>query len=262
MEGHVIFDDDYDLSHDNFVFTDSHQQKNKNKNNSNVLLGLVNPYEMYFRDVRPYHFRDARLYDPDITEQGWCIPSRTARQKYQRWLKSVRKNPGWETFRRRMCSILEEEEGVDQDGNIYTMFVKKLIPLTKLTDEEVWKRYNGDMIVRKLPVYEKKSIVSVPRNDSGQHKKNRALPQSRDKGVSIDDENFRPKMFTEKMGREISQIRSGLGLTQADLGKKINVDSNTIRNIEIGGIQTFNPEDSMVRALAKALGISSIKYQE
>ena len=69
-------------------------------------------------------------------------------------------------------------------------------------------------------------------------------------------------MFTDKMGKEISRIRNNLGITQVDLGKKINVDAGTIRDIELGGLITFNSEDVMVKSLAKALGLPSIKYQE
>lgn len=263
MEGQVIFDSDYDydLTQNNIVFSKPQKKKQQNVNLRSK-KGLINPYMMNHSQVRLGHFCDARLYDSDITEPGWSIPKRIAKQKYQKWINSVRKNPGWENFRRKFCPILEEEEGIDQEGNIYTTMVRKHIPMNKLTDDEVWKRFNGDVIVRKLPVIEKKTIELMSRKDLTRNKKSHVLPQSRDKGIDISDEDFRPKMFTEKMGREISQIRTKLGLTQSDLGKKINVESNTIKNIEIGGIVTFNPEDAMVRALARALDVPSIKYQE
>jgi DNA-binding XRE family transcriptional regulator len=255
-EGQVIFDDEYELTQSDVVYTKKQRTKINNKK------GLVNPYTMDRPKVRPYHFRDARLYDPDINEAGWRIPSHRARRKYQKWLSSVRQNSGWENFRRRFCSILDEEERVDNEGNIYTIFVRKQIPLNNLTDDEVWKRYNGDVIVRKIPEASKHWVKMDQHKNINQNKNSKPLPQSRDKGVKITDDEFRPKMFTEKMGKDIAQIRNNLGLTQSDLGKKINVDSNTIKNIEIGGVVTFNAEDSMVRTLAKVLGLSTIKYQE
>ncbi|XWV25922.1 helix-turn-helix XRE-family like protein [Tupanvirus soda lake] len=231
MEAHVIFDDDNTLYDSLDVEVEVEQRAPKSRKNRK---GFSNPYHMNRNNVRMYHFRDARIYDPNITEPGWEVPPYVARAKYQNWLRGVRKTPGWENFRRPLREVTTEVE--DDDGNVF--IIRKLVPIRERT---------GDM---------------VRRQNAGTNRKPRLMPQSRDKGVKVDDENFRPKMFTESMGKEISRLRHDLGMTQSELGKKINVDAGTIRNIELGGIVTFNAEDTMVKSLAKALGLTTIKYQE
>ena len=188
------------------------------------------PYSMNRYHVRMHHFKDARVYDYDFEESGWQVQRWYARQMYNRWLRSIRKNFGWENFRRPVREIFEEQ---GEDGD--TIVIRKLVPI--------------------------REFQQVPKYNSGKNKKS-SLAQSREKGVRPDDENFRGKMFTEKMGKEISRLRNQFGMTQAELGKKINVDANTVRDIEHGGLITFNSEDVMVRSLANALGLQSIRYQE
>lgn len=224
-------DIEYNESHDHdqeliLTIEETHHSSKKNDN-------FPNPYRMNRRDVRISHFKDARIYDSDINEPGWQIPTWVARKKYRQWLRSIRKIPGWEGFRRAPREIIQIIE--DEEGNTYV--IRKLVP---------YKVYGP----------------ATHHKEAGKNSNKRLMPQSKDKGVRYDDENFRPKMFTEKMGREISQLRTSLDLTQAELGKKINVDANMIRNIELGGLITFNSEDMMVKNLAKALGIPSIKYRE
>ncbi|XWV24682.1 helix-turn-helix XRE-family like protein [Tupanvirus deep ocean] len=232
MQAHVIFDEDNNgLDNSLDVEVEFEQKPTKSRKNKK---GFHNPYHMNRNQVRMYHFRDARIYDHDINEPGWEVPAYVARAKYQQWLRGVRKTPGWENFRRPLREVTQEVE--DGDGNVF--IIRKLVPLRERT---------GDM---------------VRRPNAGTNHKQRLMPQSRDKGVKVDDENFRPKMFTECMGKEISRLRHELGMTQAELGKKVNVDVATIRNIELGGIVTFNSEDTMVKSLAKVFGLTTIKYQE
>ncbi|AGC02124.1 Helix-turn-helix XRE-family like protein [Acanthamoeba polyphaga moumouvirus] len=195
----------------------------------------LNPYKMNPHDVRIYHFKDARLYDNSIrnTDASWEVQDWYARRKYNKWLRAVRRQEGWEGFRRPPIEIMQEVE--DEDGNI--IILRKKVPFRKT-----------------LP------RVVVAKDTS--RNRSKYLPQSKEKGVKVDDTNFRPRMFTEKMGREICNLRNKLGLTQADLAKKINIDVNMIRNIEMGGLISFNSQDPMVRSLAKVLGVPSIKYQE
>lgn len=203
--------------------------------------GIRNPYDMKIEHVKPKHFIDARLYDHQLTENGfytqlfndtgdtrgrWYVSSRQAHNKYRQWLRNVRNYPGNELFRR----VLKEIEYLEQDSNGEHHITKKMVPLYPINKPRVNRPYY--------------------------------LPQSKDKGVSVDDIEYVPRLFTERMGREISSLRNNLGMTQSELAKKINIDVPMIRNIEIGGIVTFNPNDKLVRLLATVLKVSSIKYQE
>lgn len=198
-------------------------------NNQDIPL---DPYHMNRYHVRMHHFQDARIYDRQIKQAGWTIQRNIIRKKYNQWLRSIRSLRGWEDFRRVHREVVERIQG--DDGNVY--FVRH--------------------VVQSPPVNREKSLL--PKNN----KRNKDLPPSTENGINISDENYRPKMFTMKMGQEISRIRTNLGLTQAELAKKINVDANMIRNIEVGGLITFNPKDNMVKSLARALNIPSIVYQE
>ena len=162
MQGQVIFSDEYDLLQDDITVEKS---QHKTKKRVSHKKGLQNPYIMNRHQVRPRHFRDARLYNPDINEPGWEIQRRPARLRYRRWVESVRKNPGWEGFNRRPCSIKQEIEEVDSEGNTYTMFVWKIIPMSQLTDEEVHRRFNGGIVVRTLPVINTEKDTVVPRKE-------------------------------------------------------------------------------------------------
>jgi ribosome-binding protein aMBF1 (putative translation factor) len=238
IPGSVIFANENNF--DNDLDADLDLDVEYESQNQNKTKGYPNPYTMYRHNVRPCHFAEARLYDLDISQAGWQISHRKARREYRKWLLSVRRIPGWENFRRTLCEI--EEEMTDDDGNIY--IIRKLVPVRDRTRQFIHRQ----------------NITSNLTNNP--NRRTRLLPQSRDKGVKITDENFRPRMFTEKMGREISQIRNNLGLTQADLARKINVDAHTIRDIELGGLITFNSEDVLVKELATTLGMPSIKYLE
>jgi DNA-binding XRE family transcriptional regulator len=190
---------------------------------------MVDPYQLNRFEVHTSHFIDARLYDTDV-EPGYEVQPFFAKKKYRRWLKIVRRNNSWERFRRPEHVLREE---FDNHVIIRPTAIAK-------TTSEVTSKYPAGKINRKYNL----------------------LPQSRDKGITVEDENFRGKMFTIKMGKEIAFARTELGMTQLDLGKKINISANVVRNIEHGDLVTFNSENPMVKNLAKALGLPSIKYQE
>ncbi len=208
----------------------------ENQENPNI---FINPFKSNPHNVTLSSFRDARIYDlqirdrPDKYGSGWEVQRSYARKRYGRWMRTVRKNPGFENFRRQPIEVLQTVE--DEFGNVY-------------------------VIRRKINFRAKLPQNMVRRNDGGKNRVN-FTAQSVQKGINVDDQDFRPKMFTPKMGREISALRNKLGLTQTDLGKRINVDANVIRNIETGDLVAFNVQDPMVRSLAYALGIRTIKYQ-
>lgn len=232
--------------------------------------GPTNPYHMNRHKVRMFHFKDARLYDQELNDPqygtGWEVQSWYARKKYIDWIHSVRKIAGWEGFRRTPREIFEAVE--DEDGNKY--IIHKLVPyrvpglpLGKIVVLSVRQMTDdGSVVIRKGS--KKGPKMLVPKRDAGRNTNNsrNMTAQSRVKGARPDDEDFRGKMFTKKMGKEIEQLRHQMKLTQAELGKLINVDANTIRDIELGDIVPFNSENVMVKALARVLGLPSIKFQE
>lgn len=190
-----------------------------------------NPYRMNPYDVRKKYFREARLYDSDITEPGWRIPTYMANRKYRRWLRKVRREPGMRYFRRPMNT--HDEEETDENEEIKA---PSSAPRPSNNSQSLFQR--------------------------GKKRNVRLLPQSRVKGAKPGDEDFKPKMFTTKMGAYISALRQQNNMTQVELARKLNVDAATIRNIEKGNLVTFNSEDVMVKEMAKILGVPSIKYME
>ncbi|BCS83361.1 putative HTH-type transcriptional regulator [Cotonvirus japonicus] len=200
---------------------------------------FVSPYSRDPNNVRLADFTDARIYDHQLREKtslgsGWQIQRSTARKRYSKWLRTVRRKQGWENFRRAPIEVVQHVE--DEYGNVYVIrkkinFNKRLPTETVLRKNAGKNRYTGNV-------------------------------QSKDKGVSVDDQDFRPRMFTPKMGREISALRNKLGLNQAELGTKLNIDANTVKSIETGNLVSFNSEDPLVRNMARILGVPSIRYQD
>jgi ribosome-binding protein aMBF1 (putative translation factor) len=200
---------------------------NTDEHDKSVGQKFFDPYRMNWNSVKICHFRDARIYDPQIREPGWQVQYWYAKKKYLEWLGSIRKIHGWEGFRRAPIEVTQEI--TNNDGNTYVL--KSLVP------------YN----------ISKKTKRNTPKY----------LPAiSKVKGVNYDDDSFRPKMFTRRMGIEISKRRNKLGLTQVDLAQRMNVSVNLIRQIEMGGLVGFNPDSILVKSLAKVLNIPSIKYIE
>lgn len=191
--------------------------------------GFVDPYYINIHSVKPFHFRDARIYDPEIKESGWQISARSAQKKYRNWLTNVRSRDGFYLFRR----IIYEPRDISTNDN----------------DSVVFRSHNNN-----------NNMMAVMRNTSPNSHK--TILSSRNYGMLPDDNEFIPKMFTEKMGREISSLRNQKNMTQTELARILNIDSGIIRNIELGGMVHFNPNDAMVISLARALGVASIKYCE
>ena len=222
---------------------------------------FVNPYKMNPYDVKPWHFRDARLYDKQIKESGWEIQRSHANKKYRQWVCKIRKFPEMRNFHRLMTEIVVNEPYYYYDNNSElvedTRPVIKVISMTnylKGEEESVKRGYavpTGTVVFKK----ETNNIHVVPKEITD-------VAQSVEKGVKIDDPNYIPKMFTETMGRYISQTRNSLGLTQAQVAKKINVDSNTIKNIEKGGLVSFNAGSDLVKNLSRVLNLPTINYQD
>jgi DNA-binding XRE family transcriptional regulator len=216
-------------------------------------VGIRNPYNMDWNKVKVAHFKSARHNDPE-EEKGFVYQKSQARRYYRRWLKTVRQQEGWADFRR--------EEN--------TPSYNPLANSTIIPGRYVKNPETGEWVLRTELNQIMTKLHDQKRNQYNQNRKmNRSsnsnakfLPQSTVKGVSIDDDEFRPKLFTHRMGQQISQIRHSLKMTQSELAKKINVEANVIRNIELGGLITFNSEDSMVINLAKALELPSIRYEE
>jgi DNA-binding XRE family transcriptional regulator len=45
---------------------------------------------------------------------------------------------------------------------------------------------------------------------------------------------FTEREFAIEMGRRLRQLRSQVGMTQIELGRRVGVHRNTIRNLEVG----------------------------
>lgn len=208
----------------------------------------INPYYVdsdNIDDVRMKHFYDARVYNG---EAGWRVPREKARKEYKIWLNAVRKIPGWENFRRVLYPV--KEIYIDHNDNVLNI-IRRWVSFKEYTDSEIYIQV------------EPETPVVVKRNNTNNHNANtRLAAQSRVKGAKIDDDEYRSRMFTKTMAQTISQLRNKLGLTQAQLANRINVEANMIRDIELGDKITFNSSDPMIKALARELGLTSIKYQE
>lgn len=195
-----------------------------------VRNSYVNPYKMNPFEVLKADFRDARLYDHDISDDGWKIPSYVVNRKYRRWLYKTRQEPGMRGLRR---FVRHYEESDDN---------------------------NDESVTQSKPDVPRST--NIRQFQSGKNRNARLMPQSRVKGAQLGDEDFKGKTFTFKMGTIIGALRQQNNMTQVDLARKLNVDAAMIRNIEKGGLINFNSEDIMVKEMAKALGVASIKYQE
>ena len=222
------------------------------KTQSSSVSEPVNPYRISKDSVKLSHFKDARLYDADIHEEGWEVPKSEAKREQKRWLRSVRRKPGMELFRIPTQEIIEEV----QNDNGGVDLIRRLVPKhSKQANGEEIKNDDGTITIYKR--LEQKSTTQP-------QKKIHAKPKFGNKKFTAqhdDSDDHVVKMFTFNMGREIAQCRNALNLTQAQLAQKINVDVAMIRNIELGDLISFNSEDPMVRALAKALGKDHISYQ-
>lgn len=197
-------------------------------NDVQKIRNFPDPYKMDPNNVQMKYFREARLYD-EINEPGWRIQSYMVKRNYQNWLRKIRSQPGMRRFRR----YIDPNDEVKENSSSYT---------TNSNQE--------------------KPVTQIVRSNTNRNRNIRLMPQSRIKGARPGDENFSAKMFTQKMGQEIAKLRQQNNMTQVDLARKLNADVSMIRNIEKGGLISFNSEDVMVKEMAKILGVPSIKYQE
>ena len=199
----------------------------------------LNPYKMNPFEVRKADFREARLYDDEISEPGWSVQAYFANKKYRRWLYKTRQQPGMKGLRRTFVAHYDESDENDANGANEAQSIPIISkPQTSQTYFQPYSR------------------------PSSRNHNQRLLPQSRVKGAKPGDDDFKAKMFTSKMGTIIGALRQQKNITQVDLALKLNVDAAMIRNIEKGGLITFNSEDVMVKEMAKVLGVPSIKYIE
>lgn len=83
-----------------------------------------------------------------------------------------------------------------------------------------------------------------------------------EKGITADHDGHVevPKFVTRAMGMYIAKLRSSKGITQRDLGIKINAANGVIRDIEVGGIHPYRHDDPVLIAIAEFFGVPRIKY--
>ena len=192
-------------------------------------IGFRDPYFMNIHEVTPDLFCEARIYDPEIKECGWQISRKSAHKKYRNWLHNIRCCEGCHMFRK----VIYETRDIS--------------------------RNDDDVIVFKGSASNLAMTFRKPLSGANSYK---SVASSKDHGVRADDNNYRPKMFTEKMGREISILRNNKKMTQSELANALNVETGVIKNIESGNLVAFNPDDGLVRSLARVLNIASIKYSD
>src|SRR5579872_5268523 len=203
-------------------------------------MQIVDPYKMNPHLVHISHFQSAFLYDPEA-EPGFKISRYVAKQKYNQYKQHIRSKEGWKNYRKPPHIIYEEVKEGNRIGIIKrTIYMK--VPGSPLPDF---------IIEKVLTVPRGATFIKLPKEDL---KKDLLIEAETIDPLDAEDKtNVTPKMFTLHMGREISRLRHELHLTQAELAMIVNVDAKYIKNVEIGDLITFNPEDVIVRKLARAL---------
>ena len=207
------------------------------------------PQKMNPHKVRVLHFRPAYLYDTDAPV-GFQVQRWVAKKKYSNYKQQIRSREGWKNYRRLPHIVYEEV----REGNRIFMIKRTInmkVPGSRLPDFTVEK-------VTRVP--KGATLIRLPKEDP---RKDQNVDAVFIDPLEADDKtNVSPKMFTLHMGREVARLRNDLGLTQTELAMIVNVDTNYIKNVELGELISFNPEDVIVRKLAKALGVQAIKYHE
>lgn len=220
--------------------------------------------------VHTHHFKNACLYDEDV-DDGFEVQTWKARKEYRKWLRQIRRQKGWYYFRR--PSRIEFVEYKNDDGTIAT--VKNIIEhiatnthvISKIVDSIVITKKFPDIIAHPhMPIHptgDPATDMIVRNKQGGKNKNSQLVAQPKVRGTKPDEDKFRPKFFTRKMGQLISAKRLLMSppMTQEKLARVLNIDTPTIRNIERGNIVRFNSEDELVHKLAKMLGMT-IKYEE
>jgi DNA-binding XRE family transcriptional regulator len=203
------------------------------------------PYDMHPNQVHIRDFIDARVHNPDIAP-GFVVQRHVAKAAYRRWLCALRNVEGWDKFRRERVRPERPDMSVIYIGTN-----------VGVTIDEHGRPYDEETVQKRMFARNQTRKQDKASAQGARHQ----VASSKEKGVGADDEDYRPKTFTKKMGSAIAECRLGLGDNQADLARKANIDVGTLRAIERGD-HPFNPEDTVVKSLAKALGLQTIKYQE
>ena len=240
-----------DLKHSRPAFN-KNSKVGKNQNQSSVKVnnsaGFQDPYAMKPTKVRTQHFYDGRAHDPD-TEAGFQVQRMYARRAYRNWLTAVRRQPGWGDFRRDR----PEPERIDRTVTWVGWGIG-------VTHDQHGRPFDAETVAFNLS----KITDASERDKFVAHARGRAAHQTASatiKGVKITDEEYRAKTFTRKMGLSVAEHRLGLNKNQEQLALLANIDVATLRAIERGD-HPYNPQDVVVKNLAKALGLPTIKYQE
>jgi transcriptional regulator with XRE-family HTH domain len=63
----------------------------------------------------------------------------------------------------------------------------------------------------------------------------------------------------EKLGKNLKRIRTAKGISQGEIGRKLEVDKSFVSNIENG---KTNPTLSTIAKIAKAIGVSAGELME
>ena len=61
--------------------------------------------------------------------------------------------------------------------------------------------------------------------------------------------------MAETLGARIRRTRQRYGMSQAELARRIKISGNSLNKIELG--ETPDPRASRIKAIAKALGVST-----
>ena len=71
---------------------------------------FLDPRSSRPEDVHPSHFKEARLYDNQIREDGWQVDRSFARKNYRSWLNNIRQHKKYNNFRRQYIDIYVDVE--------------------------------------------------------------------------------------------------------------------------------------------------------
>jgi DNA-binding XRE family transcriptional regulator len=221
---------------------------NANVNDVSVNVNNVNN-DVDLESITSRYFANARMYDEQLNLKqfnresdantyvgDWEVQPCVSRKNYRNWLYEMRSKPGMQNFRR---DLTPEYEPEILGGPVVVIEVKH-----KTNPDD------GKIIIER---------TSYLRGRGGRRLDH---AQSTERGVKIDDPDYKPRMVTAKLGAYIRRMREGANLTQKELAEKIDAPTDILRNMELGGVVTYNPEDPILKRMAKFFDVPSIRYQE
>lgn len=180
-------------------------------------------------NISPYDIHINSFTNGDLSsDDDFEIQSWARKKNYNKWLHNVRKMKGWENFKR--CKSPEPN---NFDPSVLILGEKP-------------KDVDSVILVKSNKNTQKKNLVAG----------------SKVRGQKYDDPEYIPRMVTHKMGSEISRARQRLNISQIDLAKRLNVNVNYIRDIELGNLVTFNSRDPVFIQMARELNLTPIQYVE